>query len=330
MTYPTGASIYPKGFITGLILRNQPLNQTQPGRVFWVSNSTTLAPGELAGSNGNDGSFYKPFSTIAYGISQCTASHGDIVMVKPGHAESIANATTLAFSKAGVAVVGLGWGSNRPTLTFTTAIGANIPITAANCSISNFLFKANFADITSVFTATGTATPTDFNVENCEFRDGTSVLNFLAVVTGNATANSLDGFRFVGNKISSLCTTAGRGSISFLSATDRIEISDNSAAYAVLNDTACFIQASTFQLTNFYLGRNVATVPNTSSTGGSFVSGSGNAWTGVAFDNYFTQADASAGIWIATGHGTAFGFANNKSNITFAANTSAIVNPAEA
>jgi hypothetical protein len=73
---------------------------------------------------------------------------------------------------AGVAIIGLGAGSLRPTLTFTTATTANIPVTAANMSIQNFLFVANFADIASFFTATGTNTPTDFNVEGCEFKDG--------------------------------------------------------------------------------------------------------------------------------------------------------------
>lgn len=328
MTYPAAASIFPFGFKGGLVLRNMPLNQTQPGRVFWVSNSTTLAPGELAGSNGNPGTFYQPFATIQRGITACQANHGDIVMVKPGHAESIPDAATLTFNKAGVAIVGMGVGSSRPTLTFTTAATANIPITAANCSISGFLFRTTFADVASVFTATGTATPTDFNVENCEFRDTSSILDFFAIVTGNATANSMDGFRFVGNRINSLTTTASRGSISILSDTNRLEITDNWATYAILNDTACFLSASTFQLTNFYLGRNVAEVPNTSSTGGSFVSGSGNAWSGMAFDNYFYQVDNTAGIWISTGHGSSFGYCQNFSPITGAVDKSALINPA--
>ncbi len=144
------ANIYPNG-INNLILRNLPITVANPGQIFFVSNATTLLAGQVGGSNGNDGSFQKPFATIQYAISRCTANRGDIVIVKAGHAETISSAAILAINVAGVAIVGLGSGSNRPKLTFTTAITANIPVTAANCSISNFLLIANFADITSAF-----------------------------------------------------------------------------------------------------------------------------------------------------------------------------------
>jgi hypothetical protein len=318
---------FPFGFKFGLLLRGLPLVQSQPGRAFWVSNSTTLMRGEVKGSNANDGSFFKPFATIQRALDMCQANHGDIVFVKPGHAETIADAATLTFNKAGVAIIGLGYGSQRPTLTFTAAT-ANIPTTAANCSIQNILFKANFADVASVFTATGTATPTDLNIEGCEFRDGSSVLNFISLFTGNATANSCDGFRFFGNRVSSLGTTAATTALKLLSNTDRIVISENFGTSAVLNDTAALLAASTFQLTNFELRANVWERPNTSSTGGSFVSGSGNAWTGMASDNYFYQVDNTAGIWISTGHGSAFGYQNNFSPITGAVDKSGLINPA--
>jgi hypothetical protein len=321
------SSSYPQGFKNGLILRNMPLMQTQPGQTFWVSNSTTLAPGEVSGSNGNDGTFYKPFATIAFAMTMCKANHGDIIMVKPNHAETISTAAILTLAVAGVAIIGIGAGSSRPTLTFTAA-AANIPVTAANISIQNILFKANFLDVASVFTATGTATPTDLNIEGCEFRDGSSSLNFISIVTGNATANSMDGLRFAGNRISSLGTTAATTAIKILSTHDRLTVLDNYGNWAVLNDTAAMLAASTFQVTNIDFGRNVLQRPNTSSTGGSFVSGSGNAWVGHFYDNYMYQVDNTAGIWIATGHGSAIGYTNNFSPITGAVDKSALINPA--
>lgn len=319
---------FPQGIAQGIILRGLPILQTQPGRVFWVYNGTTLVPGAVGGSNNNRGSYYRPFSTIAGALAQCTANAGDIILVKPGHAETIDSATVLALNVAGVAIIGLGAGSLRPTLTFTTATTANIPVTAANMSIQNLLFVANFADVASFMTATSTNTPTDFSIEQCEFRDTSSILNALTVFTGNATANSCNGFRFVNNKVSSLGTTAATTAIKLLSATDRLEIAGNRGASAVLNDTAALLAASTFQLTNFFLTGNVWTRPNTSSTGGSFVSGSGNAWSGVASDNYFWQVDNTAGIWISTGHGSAFGYQNNYSPITGAVDKSGLINPA--
>lgn len=319
------SSNFPSGFASGLNVRNMPLLQAQPGQVFWVGNGTTLLPGCTAGADGNPGTYNRPLATLFEGFDRCSNNTGDIIMVKPGHAETIADAATLLFSKAGVAIVGLGSGSNRPTLTFSTANTANIPITAANCSIQNFLFKANFLNIASVFTATSTNTPTDLSIERCEFRDGTSSLNFIALVTGNATAQSMSGLRFVNNRVSSLGTTAATTAIKLLEATDRVTITDNFGVWAVLNDTAAILAGSTFSHTNFDFGRNVLFRPNTSSDNGSFISGSGTAWTGQCYDNYMWQLDNSAGIWIPTG--TKLGFNQNYSPITGAADKSGLINP---
>lgn len=319
-------SNFPNGFANGVIVRGLPLLQTHPGRVFWVYNGTLLDQGHKNGSNGNRGTFDQPFATIQYAILQCRANKGDIVMVKPGHAETISSASVLTLNVAGVAIIGLGSGSNRPKLTFTTATTANIPVTAANISIQNFLFVANFADVASVFTATGTATPTDFAVEVCEFRDTSSVLNFISIVTGNATANSLDGLKFSKNRISSLGTTAATTAIKLLADTRRVSITDNFGNWAVLNDTAAMVAGGASNHTDFDFGRNVLQRPNTSSTGGSFISSSSTACTGHCYDNYMYQLDNTAGIWIATG--TKLGFTNNFSPITGAADKSGLINPA--
>lgn len=321
-------SNFPNGFTAGLTVRGIPLIQTNPGNVFWVGNGSTLIPGTTGGVNGNKGTFVRPFSTLQAALDACQANTGDIIFVKPGHAETISSASILSLNKAGVSIVGLGSGTNRPGFTFTTVATANIPITANNMSIQNCQFVANFADIASVFTVTGTATAGSFNVELCDFLDSSSVLNFLTIITGNATAACLNGLRFARNRISSLGTTAATTAIKLGVACDRLQLLDNYGNWAVLNDTAALLAASTFQVTNFDMGRNVLQRPNTSSTGGSFVSGSGNAWTGHAYDNYMYQVDNTAGIWISTGHGSAMGYTNNFSPITGAVDKSALVNPA--
>lgn len=320
-------SSYPRGFAQGLIVRGMPLLQSNPGSVFWVGNGTTILPGLVGGADGNPGTYNRPFATLQRAINACQANTGDIIFVKPGHAESISSAAIVVLNKAGISIIGLGGGSQRPTFTFTTANTANIPVTAANIALQNLQFIPNFLNVASVFTATGTATPTDFSIERCAFCDTSSILNFVSIVTGNATANSMNGFSFINNLVCSLGTTAATTAIKLLSATDRITITNNFGVSAVLNDTAALLDASTFQLTSFALGGNVWERPNTSSTGGSFVSGSGNAWTGHAYDNYFYQVDNSAGIWISTGHGSAFGYSNNFSPVTGAVDKSALINP---
>lgn len=169
----------------------------------------------------------------------------------------------------------------------------------------------------------------DINIESCEFRDSSSVLNFLTLHTAAATnANSVDGFRFSKNRISSLGTTAATTAIITAVDAKRVEITNNFGCWAVLNDTAALFAAGAAQITDFDFGGNILERPNTSSTGGSFVSGSGNAWTGHAYNNYMYQVDNTAGIWIATGHGSSFGYTNNYSPITGAVDKSALINPA--
>lgn len=391
-----GPTNFPNSFAAGLTLRGLPILQTQPGRVFWVSNSTMIQPGCVAGSDNNPGTFQRPFATLARAFTACLQGNGDIIIVKPGHLENIPDAATLIVNCAGVAVIGLGAGLLRPTFRFTTATTANIQVRAASCSFQNCLFIANFADVASMFTAqrasvtasiagtvmtvtavgAGTLYPgadlnaatvthgtiiqsqlsgttggvgtyrvsisqtvasttitsgcDDFNLESCEFRDASSILNALTVFTGSATANCNNGFRFYGNRVISLGTTAATTAIKLSADATRIQISNNFGVSAVLNDTAAILAAGAAQLTAFELSNNVWERPNTSSTGGSFVSGTGNAWTGSAYGNYLSQADATAGIWISTGHGTAFGYQQNYSNITFAADTSGLINPAAA
>ena len=321
-----GMSNYPLGFPGGLSIRGLPLIATNPGRVFWVSNATTLAPGDIGGSDGNPGTFQKPFGTIYYAVQACLANRGDIIFVKPGHAETIANATTLLLSTAGTAIIGMGVGSNRPTLTFATAATANIPVTARNITVYNILHRANVADVTSAYTATGTNTPTDFTIDSCEFRDLSAILNFVKCFTGNATANSSDGFIFSNNKVYGLAATAATQACIMAAVNDRQIYADNTVNYPALSDTAALVAFGANNQTNLTIARNRVVRPSTSSAGGLLFSGGSTASTGYVYDNYLWHLDNSAAIIAPTG--TKLGFQNNFAMITGAADQSGLINPA--
>jgi hypothetical protein len=319
-------SNFPGGFASGITIRNVPLVTTNPGQVFWVYNGTALQKGQRGGSDGNKGTYDSPFSTIAYAVSQCVANRGDIIFVKPGHAETITTTTNLALNVAGVAIVGMGVGSMRPTLTFSTNATANIPVTAANVTVYNILHLANVADCVSAYTATGTATPTDFTVDSCEFRDVASNKNFIKCVTGNATANSMDGFTFSNNKVFGLATTAATQACIMAAANDRQSYMDNFVVYPILNDTATLVDFGANNHTNLNMGRNKVFRPSTSTTGGSLFSGGSTGSTGYVYDNYSWHLDNSAGLLAPTG--TKLGFQNNYSMITAVADKSGLINPA--
>lgn len=144
---------FPFGYANGVSLRGIPLGQAQPGATYFLGNGPVLLPNAKAGSDGNRGTFLDPFATLDYAVNTgCAQARGDIVFVLPGHYETISAATIATLRTSGVAVIGLGIGNLMPTFNFTTAATANIPISAANVSLQNLRFIANFADITSVFT----------------------------------------------------------------------------------------------------------------------------------------------------------------------------------
>ena len=176
--------------------------------------------------------------------------------------------------------------------------------------------------------ASGTITtgPHDFAVDNCEFRDLSSILNALTVVTGSSSANNLDGFSFTNNVITSLGTTAATTAIVVSTAQARVNISGNIGNWAVLNNTAAMLATGANSILQFQFNNNRINRPNTATTSGLAISTSGTAWTGSCNDNRIWGLNATAQIWIDTG--TRLAFNQNFCPITAAADRSGLINPA--
>src|SRR3990167_10310603 len=102
-------SNYPKGFGAGLTIREMPVLTTFPGKDVWVDSGA---------SQSGKGTFDRPYLTLAEAFDNVTADNGDQIHVKAGHSESISTAD-IDFDVAGVAVIGHGAGSNRPTILYT-------------------------------------------------------------------------------------------------------------------------------------------------------------------------------------------------------------------
>jgi len=100
--------------------------------------------------SGSDAVYYggrpdKAFATIDYAIGKCTANQGDVIIVLPGHTEDIASATELVADVAGISIIGVGSGGDRPTLTLT-ASASTISITAASVVFQNFILVSEFTN----------------------------------------------------------------------------------------------------------------------------------------------------------------------------------------
>lgn len=177
--------------------------------------------------------------------------------------------------------------------------------------------------------AGGTITtgPQDFNLDNCEFRDLSSVLSFLSIMTFSASAQACAGFSFTRNTVTGLGTVAPTVAIVTTVDTDRVTITDNRGTSPVTAVTQgpCLLATGAANITNFDCGRNRFMRPNTSSTLPLGISTSATAWTGHCYDNYFWGLASGTGVWINTG--TKLGFTNNFSPITGAADKSALINP---
>lgn len=186
----SGPSNFPNGFLNGITVRGMPLTVLHPGKVWWVNGSSVLAEGGVGGSNGNPGTYQKPFATIDYAVGRCTASRGDIIAVMPGHTETVTAAAGLDLDVAGIAVVGLGAGSLRATVNFTTATTADMDVDAANITVYNVLFTGGIDALAGPIDVNAA----DFSLINCEYRDVTGQATDVIVADANADRLLIDGY----------------------------------------------------------------------------------------------------------------------------------------
>lgn len=171
------------------------------GNVTYVSSVT--------GSATSDGSnIESPISSIDAAVGVATANNGDVIFVLPGHTETLATATALVLDKAGVTVIGLGSGNDRPKITLGTLATTTISITAASVTLKNIIVIGALDGLNSAITITG-----DYPDIDVEYRDtsaavesnigvtATSVdhgkikLKYAGFIAGNAVTNAvvLDG-----------------------------------------------------------------------------------------------------------------------------------------
>ena len=129
----------------GLLTLEGAVSGLVPGTNFFVSSVT--------GSSSNDGlSWSTPKATLAQALALCTANKNDRIYLAPDHAESV-GASGLAWNKAGVSIIGIGNGANRPTFTWTTT-DAVVTVSGANTLIRNIRTLTSVDECVSMFNVT--------------------------------------------------------------------------------------------------------------------------------------------------------------------------------
>ena len=324
-----GGSSFPNGFTNGLMVRGLPLHTVHPGEGWYGNNSSVVAKGGIAGSNINDGTYRKPFSTLTYALSRALESRGDIIILMPGHAETITAAAGIAVNKAGVAIVGLGVGSLRPTITYTTANTATMTVAANNVTIMNVLFVGGFLNVATAINIVNAQIATDLTVDNCEFRDSSAILNFVSAVTFGTTANISDGFTFSNNKVIAKASAPAAATTAIVTASDAVrwDIRDNFCSHQVLlAATAVLIGAGALNIANSLIQKNRVVRPNTDASNPLMISNTGTSWLGTMIsDNYAGQLSGATGLLMNVSSKASF--VNNYAMVTGAADKSALINP---
>ena len=198
------------------------------GRTFYVASSTyTLLGSTYTASDGHDGlDPRRAMATVTAAIAECTASVGDYIVILPGYTEDVA-ATDVTVNVAGVTIMGLGDGADRPTFTHT-AVGSTFALDAASITLDNLLFTSSAAATILV-----DVNSTDATVKNCEFRMLTAVT---AVDINGGSANACDRAKVL-NCIFDASTDGPDTAIGLDEVADSVII-DGNYAYGLFDD-AC-------------------------------------------------------------------------------------------
>lgn len=253
------------------------------GSYYFVNSAT----GANSTSNGSKES---PFASIDYAIGQCTSGAGDVILVAPGHAETITGAAGIALDVAGVTIVGLGSGLSLPTITYTTAAAGTFTISAANCTVKNLIFNANFADIVTAIQVSAK----DAKIENCLFKEQAIDMNFLTCIATGAVANGADGLTVIGNTRISI-DAAALAFVSILEACNRLLVANNFDNQASTADVGHFIIMGAFVCLGARIIGNVLnlTGDNNAQTVGVFMTGSSTTSTGTMAYNLVGSLDTT-------------------------------------
>lgn len=275
------------------------------GKTFWV-DSTAAQFG--------DGKADFPCRKIADALSLCQSGRGDVILVAAGHTETLTAAGSITVSKNNVSIIGVGEGANRPSISYSTAVGASLLITgsgvrlqglhfvltgidaltqpidiqAANCTIEDCSFVGGNGSAQPVRAILTNASASRLLVRGCYYASNTADAGTTAFMTIVGGAN----IRILNNYIRGAFTAAAGAIENTTTATTNLHIEGNTLmnwATAVTDSTAriiSFLSTSTGAIVN-----NRFQIRDTGASGGgakplelattTLITTSGNYWSAV-------------------------------------------------
>ena len=153
----------------------------------------------VTGSADNDGRNPRyPAATVAEVFSSNKVATNGSIIVGPSHAESVSAAAGMVCDIAGVHILGLGEGSARPTITFTTVVGADVDIDADNITFENLIFDATGFD---ALTGPIDVNAAYFTMKNCQLitADAGGQATDYIILTATADFCTIEECRIIGS-----------------------------------------------------------------------------------------------------------------------------------
>ena len=278
---------------------------------FWVGDSDSVAEyAELSTFLTPDrNGVARLYETIDAAVGSCVASRGDVIHVLPGHTEALSDATSMLLDVAGITVRGMGAGAARPTITLDTATTATVAVSAANVTVENMIFTANFADVVAPFTLTAAG----FHLRNCAFQDTATDMNFVYIVDGSAVASANNGLVVEGCSWISpdlVCESM----VKLDEDNSDVVVADNFVQLGVNNNSAALMVVadgkSVFNLR--MVGNRVFRLNTDTATGGILFHTNQSDNSGIVAHNFAQHADTAAELLLtaSTGLGTFENFAS--------------------
>lgn len=249
------------------------------GRVFYVHNGD--------GGDQSYGTKKDPLKTLDVAIGKCKANNGDVVILLPGHFETITGAGGVTADIAGITILGVGHGNDMPTLLMDGAATVTFAVTAAGVRVSHLRFKAGHADIVACIAAT----KNHLWVDDCEFVENVATENFLTEIKHTSTANGDgDGLRVTNCRV----VSADAAALEFIeinaTASDVI-VTGNFVTKPASTSGQLIVVAAGKILTGAEIAWNK--LQNAMTANELFFSSDGTTNTGVAYDNYCAHRDVT-------------------------------------
>lgn len=263
-----------------------------PGKVFFVCSL-----GGAAGISGGGGapqgeSPDRPFATIGPALTASRANKNDLIFVMPGHTETITGAGGVTMSKAGVSVIGMGFGSRRARFLMDAATTVTWAISGANCLVRNVVLASGHADVVAGIVVTAA----DVWLDGIEFVNNVVDENFLTEIKATSTVdNNADGLKVTNCR----AITVDASAVEFIELNadiDRMVVQGNFICKDAATAGKGILQATGKDMTNVVVDHNTLITGMTA--GDLLIDNDTTANTGIVSDNYIGHHDTAGAVTI--------------------------------